>query len=260
VIAVFGADDPLPAVMDRARAALARVGIGADGRLMVWWADVVLAEPLHRHLSPLIGIHPLDVLTRERDPELFEAGVRLLDARGPGAMGWSWAWKIAMRARIREGEAAAALLDEALTPFEGDATRHGPVDGSEWGGLLPNLFSTHPPFQIDGNLGFPAGIAELLVQSHGGLVRLLPALPTAWTDGDAQGLGARTGLTVDLTWRGGALTSATVRSIRGDERDVTVTYRDRRVELRVPAGGAVEVPLDGVVDAAALAIGARDAR
>ncbi|GAA5211957.1 glycosyl hydrolase family 95 catalytic domain-containing protein [Microbacterium kyungheense] len=259
-IAVLGADDPLTDEIDRALAALAPVGIGADGRLMEWSAEVVEAEPLHRHLSPLIGIHPLDVLTRERDPELFEAGVRLLDARGPGAMGWSWAWKIAMRARIRDGEAAAALLDEALTPFEGDATRHGPVDGSEWGGLLPNLFSTHPPFQIDGNLGFPAGIAELLVQSHGGLVRLLPALPTAWTDGDAQGLGARTGLTVDLTWRGGALTSATVRSIRGDERDVTVAYRDRRVELRVPAGGAVEVPLDRLVDAAALAIGARDAR
>ncbi|MBW9095268.1 glycoside hydrolase N-terminal domain-containing protein [Microbacterium jejuense] len=259
-IAVLGVDDPLTDEIDRALAALAPVGIGADGRLMEWSAEVVEAEPLHRHLSPLIGIHPLDVLTRERDPELFEAGVRLLDARGPGAMGWSWAWKIAMRARMGDGDTAAALLDEALAPFEGDAARHGPVDGSEWGGLLPNLFSTHPPFQIDGNLGFPAGIAELLVQSHGDVVRLLPALPSSWTHGDAQGLGARTGLVVDLAWRDGELASATVRSIRGEDRVVTVAHRDRRIALRVPAGGTVEVPLDGLVDAATLAIGARDAR
>jgi len=259
-IAVLGVDDPLTDEIDRALAALAPVGIGVDGRLQEWSAAVVESEPLHRHLSPLIGMHPLDVLTHERDPELFAAGVRLLDARGSGAMGWSWAWKIAMRARIGDGEAAAALLDEALAPFEGDATRHGPVDGSEWGGLLPNLFSTHPPFQIDGNLGFPAGIAELLVQSHGGAVRLLPALPAAWTDGEAQGLGARTGLTVDLAWRDGVLAAATVRSIRGDDRVVAVAYGDRRLDLTVPAGGVVEVPLDRLVDAATLTIGAHDAR
>ncbi|MBD3941364.1 glycoside hydrolase N-terminal domain-containing protein [Microbacterium sp. NEAU-LLC] len=259
-ISTLGTDDLLAAEIARALAAIAPIGIGADGRLQEWSAEVVEAEPLHRHLSPLIGLHPLDLLTRDRDPELFEAGVRLLDARGNGAMGWSWAWKIAMRARIGDGDTAASLLDEALAPFEGDAARHGPVDGSEWGGLLPNLFSTHPPFQIDGNLGFPAGIAEMLVQSHGGVVRLLPALPSAWADGDAQGLGARTGLVVDLAWRDGALATATVRSIRGDDRTVAVAYGDRRLELQVPANGSVEVPLEGLVDAAARTIGARDAR
>lgn len=258
-ISALGVDDPLTAEIDRALAALAPVGVRSDGRLSEWSAEVVEVEPLHRHLSPLVGMYPLDTLTPDRDPDLFDAGVRLLDARGSGAMGWSWAWKIALRARTGDGDAAAELLDEALAPFEGDATRHGPVDGSEWGGLLPNLFSTHPPFQIDGNLGFPAGIAEMLVQSHGGVVRLLPALPSSWTDGEVQGIGARTGLVVDLAWRDGALASATVRSIRGGERDVAVMYEGRRVALRVPEGGSVEVPLDESARAA-LAIGARHAR
>jgi len=259
-IAALGVDDPLAAEIDQALAALAPVGIRSDGRLSEWSADVVEVEPLHRHLSPLVGMYPLDTLTPDRDPGLFDAGVRLLDARGPGAMGWSWAWKIALRARIGDGDAAAALLDEALAPFEGDATRHGPVDGSEWGGLLPNLFSTHPPFQIDGNLGFPAGIAEMLVQSHGGVVRLLPALPSTWHDGEAQGLGARTGLVVDLAWRGGVLAAASLRSIRGDDRDVIVAYGARRTTLRVPAGASIEVPLEDLVDAADLTIGAPRAR
>jgi alpha-L-fucosidase 2 len=205
-------------------------------------------------------MYPLDVITRERTPELFDAGVRLLDARGPGAMGWSWAWKIALRARTGDGDAAAALLDEALAPFDGDATRHGPVDGSEWGGLLPNLFSTHPPFQIDGNLGFPAGIAEMLVQSHGGVLRLLPALPSTWTDGDVQGFRARGGIVVDLAWHDGSLASARLHNCGAEDRNVAVEYADRDVAVRVPAGGSVDVPLEWFTDAAALAPGDRHAR
>lgn len=240
---VLGLEDALRDEIEAALTALARVGIDSRGRLQEWSAEVEEAEPLHRHLSPLIGMYPLDVLTRDRDPLLFEAGIRLLDARGPGAMGWSWAWKIALRARIGDGETAAALLQEALTPFDGDASRHGPVDGSEWGGLLPNLFSTHPPFQIDGNLGFPAAIAEMLVQSHEGVVALLPALPAAWPDGDVQGIRARTGLRVDLSWRRSALAASTIHNALPVPQRVTVTSNGRRISLEVPGPGSIEVPI-----------------
>jgi alpha-L-fucosidase 2 len=231
-------------------ALLAPVGVLADGRIAEWSAEVVEVEPLHRHLTPLIGIYPLETTTRERDPELFDAGVRLLDARGPGAMGWSWAWKIALRARIGDGETAAALLGEALTPFDGDATRHGPVDGSEWGGLLPNLFSTHPPFQIDANLGFPAAIAEMLLQSHGGLLRLLPALPSSWPHGEVQGLRARGGLAVDLEWRDGQLSRAQLCNLLAEDRVVAVALPDGQVDIRIPAGSRVSLPLPATTEAA----------
>lgn len=248
-------DSTLAAEIADALDALAPVGIRADGRLAEWSADVVEVEPLHRHLTPVLGIYPLEVTTRERTPELFDAGVRLLDARGPGAMGWSWAWKIALRARTGDGETASALLDEALTPFDGDATRHGPVDGSEWGGLLPNLFSTHPPFQIDANLGFPAAIAEMFVQSHGGGVRLLPALPAGFPSGEVRGIGVRTGLVADVAWSDGRLTEAVLHNRLTEDRTTDVALDGRRITLTVPAGSTVAVP----VGALSLS-GASDAR
>ncbi|WP_223622860.1 glycoside hydrolase N-terminal domain-containing protein [Microbacterium sp. EST19A] len=241
-------DDALRAELDEALAHLAPLIIRADGRIGEWSADVVEVEPLHRHMTPLIGIHPLDVTTRERTPELFDAGIRLLDARGPGAMGWSWAWKVALRARMGDGETAASLLDEAFTAFDGDAMRHGPVDGSEWGGLLPNLFSTHPPFQIDANLGFPASIAELLVQSHGGVVRLLPALPSDWREGDVQGLRARTGLEVDLAWSDGRLREAQVRNRLDEDRDVVIEHDGVRLSVTISAGAVFDVPVRDLAD------------
>lgn len=236
-------DDALEAEVRAALERLAPLGIGADGRLLEWSADVVEHEPLHRHLSPVIGLHPLDIVTRESTPELFDAAVALLDARGPGAMGWSWAWKIALRARAGQGDIAAALLAEALTPFDGDATRHGPVDGSEWGGLLPNLFSTHPPFQIDGNLGFPAAITEMLVQSHGGALRLLPALPASWPRGEVHGIAVRTGLRLDLAWQDGHVSAAVLHNPGSMPRAVDVTTDGGTVRIDVPPAGSATVPV-----------------
>lgn len=236
----LGMDDALEAEVREALAALAPLRVGSDGRLLEWSEEVDEHEPLHRHLSPVVGLFPLDQVTPERTPELFDASVALIDARGPGAMGWSWAWKVALRARARQGDIAASLLEEALTPFDGDATRHGPVDGSEWGGLLPNLFSTHPPFQIDGNLGFPAAITEMLVQSHGRTVRLLPALPASWPHGDVQGIAVRPGLVLDLAWADGRVISGALRNPGERDREVSVSNGEREAIIAVPPGARID--------------------
>ena len=236
--------DPASALrgeIDAALAAIPEPGIGADGALLEWSREVPEHEPAHRHLSPVIGLFPLDLITPETTPELADAARRLLDRRGPGAMGWSWAWKIALRARLGDADSAYELLTEALTPYDGDAHRHGPVDGSEWGGLLPNLFSTHPPFQVDGNLGFPAAIAELLLQSHGGVIHLLPALPAAWADGYVERLRARGGVAVDLRWADGALVDATLIDLTGCARETHVRIGDHYFDIALPAGGTVVV-------------------
>ena len=215
--------------------------VGSDGRLLEWSAEVAEHEPAHRHLSALVGVYPLDLITPESAPALAAGARRFLDARGPGAMGWSWAWKIALRARLGDGETARELLREALAPYRGDARRHGPVDGSEWGGLLPNLFSTHPPFQLDGNLGFPAAIAELLLQSHGGRVHLLPALPEAWPTGSVDGLHARGGVVVDLSWSEGVLREAALHNPGTAEIRVPVRYGASAFDVLVPAEGTAVV-------------------
>ncbi|MEV8213925.1 glycoside hydrolase N-terminal domain-containing protein [Leifsonia sp. NPDC077715] len=245
---ILGETGPLRDELEAALSSIPEPGIGRDGRLLEWSEEVPEHEPAHRHLSPLVGLYPLDLITPDETPALADAAARFLDARGPGAMGWSWAWKIALRARLGDGEAAHDLLTQALAPYDGDARRHGPVDGSEWGGLLPNLFSTHPPFQIDGNLGFPAAIAELLLQSHAGVVHLLPALPSAWPEGRVTGLGARGGLAVDLEWSDGRLTTAVLRNPGSEEREVRVRYEGAEARVSIPAGGEHVVPPEAALE------------
>ncbi|MGH1549719.1 glycosyl hydrolase family 95 catalytic domain-containing protein [Leifsonia poae] len=245
---ILGEKGPLRDELEAALSSIPEPGIGRDGRLLEWSEEVPEHEPAHRHLSPLVGLYPLDLITPEGTPAHADAARRFLDARGPGAMGWSWAWKIALRARLGDGDAAHDLLTQALAPYDGDARRHGPVDGSEWGGLLPNLFSTHPPFQIDGNLGFPAGIAELLLQSHAGVIHLLPALPSAWPEGRVTGFGARGGLTVDLEWSEGSLTTAVLRNPGSEPREVRVRYGDTETRVSIPASGEYVVQPEAALE------------
>lgn len=238
--AVLGIDTPLG---DRISATLPRLHpprIAAGGWLQEWADDLPEQDPHHRHLSQLVTVHPLGQIDPDGTPERAAAATALLDRRGPGAMGWSWAWKIALRARLRDAATARSLLLEASRPLTGDPDTDAPVDGSEWGGLLPNLFSTHPPFQIDGNYGLMAALTEMVLQSHDGTVHLLPALPAQWREGEATGLRCRGGLAADFTWHDGALTAVTLRRHAGDDSEpVTVRHGDRTTRVRVATGTPV---------------------
>jgi alpha-L-fucosidase 2 len=233
----LGVHVPLCAEIEAALPRLRPLPVLPDGRLGEWASDLPEEDPTHRHMSQMVALYPLGLIDAVVTPDLAEAARRVLERRGPGAMGWSWAWKIALRARLGDGETARKLLGEAVQPFTGDRHRDAPVDGSEWGGLLPNLFSTHPPFQIDGNYGFPAGFAELVLQSQNDIVTLLPALPADWPEGEARGLRCRGGLAADVEWRDGELRYAVLRRLSGDPAEpVRVRYRGRETELWLRTG------------------------
>ncbi len=219
-------DDP---VAGAARAALPRLpvpGTDADGTIREWRGPHVMAEPAHRHLSPLYEVYPGAGLP----PELSDAVARTLDVRGDDSTGWSLAWKLALRARLGHGGRLPALIDLALREVDLSAV-------GEHGGLYPNHLSAHPPFQIDGNFGLTAAIAECVLQSHAGTVSLLPALPSDWPAGRLRGLVARPGVVVDLAWddeRG--LVEARLRGRTGRVGAVRVCLGDASVEVDLADG------------------------
>ncbi len=188
--------------------------VGARGQLQEWIEDYAETEPAHRHVSHLYALYPGQGIDVERTPALAAAARRSLELRGDGGTGWAAAWRVALWARLRDPDRAYANLRFLITKS-----------------TLPNMFDLHPPFQIDGNLGAAAGITELLAQSTVDEIRLLPALPTRWTSGRMAGVRVRGGATVDLSWRGGELTEARLRSDRSAHYRVTCNGRSADVAL-----------------------------
>ena len=196
---------------------LAPYETGRYGQLKEWSKDIDNPEDTHRHVNHLFGLHPGSSISVSGTPELAEASKVVLEHRGDAGTGWSMGWKLNMWARLHDGNHAYTLLHNLL--------------GS---GTLDNLWDNHPPFQIDGNFGGTAGIAEMLIQSHGGSIELLPALPDSWAFGYVKGLCARGGFVVDIAWKDGRLSEVDVLSAAGGR--CVLEYAGERKEFDTVKG------------------------
>ncbi|MBP1753661.1 MAG: Alpha-L-fucosidase [Firmicutes bacterium] len=229
---LIGDENELKKELTEALAQMLPVGIGSRGQLLEWEKEYEELDPEHRHVSLLYGLHPAREFTYDSTPELMEACRVTLMNRGDGGTGWSLGWKVNQWARLRDGDHALKMIKRQLQPVNGDEITY-----DNRGGTYDNLFDAHPPFQIDGNFGVCAGIAEMLLQSHEGFLSLLPALPKEWQCGSITGLMARGNIEVDLWWQEGLLQKACLMP-RVDGR-MKVKYKDNNIDIALHAGSNI---------------------
>ena len=214
---VLHTDKELAQRVKEVQSKLPPLQVGANGTLQEWFKDFDEVEPGHRHMSHLLGLYPLNLIT-PKDPVIFEAARKALERRlanGGGHVGWSKAWIVSLYARLLEPEKAEDNFNDLLRKS-----------------TLPNLFDNYPPFQIDANFGGAAAIAEMLLQSQNGEINLLPAIPKEWKDGFIHGIRARGACAVDMDWKNGMLASVSIQSDKGGSYLIRYKEKTRQIKLK----------------------------
>lgn len=242
--AVLGVDREFAQHLKSRRANLRGYKIGSQGQLLELIEEYKETDPHHRHLSHLIGAYPGDEITPQGTPDIANAVRKSLEIRGDDSTGWSMAWKMNLWARLGDGDHALHMFDYLLRIVGTDETAF------VGGGIYPNLFDAHPPFQIDGNFGATAAVAEMLVQSHRRdekgryIIDLLPALPAQWKEGSVTGLRVRGGYEVEFAWANGKVTALTLRNVLARRSvPIVINANGKSVEVELDAGGTrVVVP------------------